>query len=317
MLREIQALKAHWIVRMIINKGNSWADLMWLEIQRIARTYNVHDPTSFESWPKKMRKKKENSNSLMEEIIQSWNACSIKLLEINNITMWSFKNSELKPLTLLTVKQLYKCLDKEPNQIGMNKYWSFTEKEWLGKWDFLSKASYLSPKDKQLRFQINQGKLWCGKNRESKEYPITTCPICNENEETVDHPLTTTCKETKSFFQLFQTKWKLWTKRYWEEDEWNKDWISDKYINKIQLDLAMTTAKRIIWYNYTRTLHGSVPFNSMELYIKWLSVMKYRIEGIIGNINHKKQDIEGWNLQNSWAQYSEDRWESLPNVFIL
>jgi hypothetical protein len=62
--REIHALKAHWIVRMLNNRGDSWAELMWMELQNTAKKNNVKEPTSSKSWPSLF-----NVNSLMEDII--------------------------------------------------------------------------------------------------------------------------------------------------------------------------------------------------------------------------------------------------------
>ncbi len=197
-IREIQALKARWIVRMLRNKGDSWADLMWMEFQRIAKRKNVKKPLKSESWPKNL-----DVHSIMKDAIRCWNKCNIQIEFSNGEPKWIGSDGKQQPLASLTVKMLYNKLNKTPDTIGKNKFWfQVSDKGWMERWVYLATAKHLGPKDRQMRFKIQQAKLWCGSNRQSKEFPNPKCPICKTLEQEVDHAVTTNCKFTKQFVQV-------------------------------------------------------------------------------------------------------------------
>jgi hypothetical protein len=315
-LLEIQALKAHWMVRMLANRGQSWADLMWMEFESIAKKYNIKNPMKAKSWKTSDLEVK----SIMEDVIKCWIKCNIRIeTDDNEELKWVAEDGSLKSLSLLRVKTLYKRLSKKGDELGKNKFWiNITDNEWKARWEYFANQKHLGPLDKQLRFRIHQAKLWCGTNRGSKQAPNPKCPVCGELEMEVDHALTTKCGFTKAFFLQLQRKWKGWTGNLWSESKWNSDWIKESTSHRNQMDLVMTTAKRIIWHNYTNAIFTGSSIGLVGLASKCMGALRYKIKASTWMCNSTEdKNIDGWDLAGIWASFEDDHWTIIEDSFTL
>ena len=126
--------------------------------------------------------------------------------------------------------------------------WINNEIPWKLRWKYLRQAEFLSPKDREFKHRLWIGKLWTGVNRVSTLYPDYICPVCLFAEDGRNHPIELECKYTKKLFKWFRRTWKHWTGRKITKEEWIYDWPSnsENYCN--QLDFAMTSLKKKIWY---------------------------------------------------------------------
>ena len=318
-LVEIQALKAHWMVRMLANKNNdeSWAQLMWLDFNQVAKQYKVKNPKDNQAW------KSVNIQvyTLMEDIIKCWIQCNVMIVEeANNELKWIAEDGTHKSLAQLTVKALYNRL-KTP-KVAKNKAWEeITVEEWKTRWLFIAGVKHLAPRDRQLRFRIQQSKLWCGPNRGSTHQPIPICPICNRQETETDHPLTTECCLTNVVFKSLSQLWLEWTGNIWNEEEWNRDWIDVSTPHRNQLDMMMITAKRFIYHNYLQVVHNEVvPMDAIGMLAKTLGTMRYKIKAITWMCNSTEdQNIDGWDLQGNWALFDieSNKWIAIEDSLAL
>ena len=144
------------------------------------------------------------------------------------------------------------------------------------------------------------------------------CPVCNESESEVDHALTTKCGFTKAFFMQLQHKWKEWTGRHWNDNNWNSDWIEESTPHRNQLDLMMTTAKRLPWHNYTNAIFTDTSIGLDGLSSKFMGALRYKVKACtwISN-NTEDKHIDGWDLKGIWAQFENDQWTIIEDSFTL
>jgi len=319
-LLEIQALKAHWMVRMLINKrnGESWAQLMWMEFKRVSEKYRVKKPKAIGSW----KSVNIHVKSLMEDIIKCWVQCGINVVkEDHKERKWISEDGTHKPLKQLTVKVLYTQLLKKNTATKKKKLTDITEAEWKERWLYLDGAKHLGPRDKQIRFRIQQGKLWCGPNRSSKNRLYPVCPICKCVEVRKDHAVSTECGLTQVMFIMLAQKWLEWSSNNLDIDEWNNDWIAKSTPFRNQKDMVITTAKRTLYFNYLQVVHQKIPsIETNGLIAIIMSALKYKIKAAAWMGNTKgSQNMDGWDLQGNWALFDieSNKWMAIDDSFAL
>jgi len=322
---EIEALKAHWMVRMLDsnNKDDSWTRLMWLQFDNVAKKYRVKDPRNFSSWDRTVIK----VGSLMEDIIRCWLLCKVELVDGENGIEWLASDGSQQKLNTLSVKILYNNLKshyQRKNQTdgkAKNRNWAgITDEEWLEHWKFLADAKHLTPRDQQVRFRIQQSKLWAGINRAGYKCPPPKCPICGVQENKTNHPVSLECGLASAVFNALDQKWLEWTNTHINKLDWELDWVSKSTPHQDQLDLMLTTAKRILYYNYTQILHDSPEMDWMELMAKLFGSLRYRIKATIWICNRSRDKrMNGWDLQGNWAllDIESNKWEAVEDSFSL
>jgi hypothetical protein len=283
----------------------------------VAKQYKVKNPKDNQSW----KSANIQVHTLMEDIIKCWIQCNINIVEVDNTELkWLSEDGTYKSLEQLTVKVLYNKL--RTHTVAKNKTWiGITAEDWKTQWIFLAGVKHLTPRDRQLRFQIQQSKLWCGPNRGSKQNQIPTCPICNQLETETDHPLTTKCCLTNIVFKSLSQHWLEWTGNIWNENEWNRDWIDVSTPHRNQLDMMMTTAKRLIYHNYLQVIHNELDsIDANGLLAKTMGTMRYKIKATVWMCNNtEEQNIDGWDLQGNWALFDikSNKWMAIEDSLAL
>ena len=81
--------------------------------------------------------------------------------------------------------------------------------------------------------------------------------------------------------------------------------------------MVMTTAKRLLWYNYTNTIHNGTSIDLNGIMAKWLSVIKHKVKAFTWMYNRSKEDsIDDWDLKGSWAKLENNEWTIIENFFF-
>ena len=130
---------------------------------------------------------------------------------------------------------------------------------------------------------------------QSKEFPNPTCPICGSLETAVDHAVTTSCTFAKSALRKVQLHWWIWTSNDLLDVDWNMDWIPKNTPYRDQLDMVMTTAKRIVWHNYTESVFKQSSIDLDGFVAKWMVAVKRKVKAFTWMCNNRRMGPQ-WKM---------------------
>ena len=301
-VEEVEALKAHWIVRLLRYPAASWARILTSELCILAKKHKIKNVLGGK-WPQEAR-----SESLLGEIIYCWSKVNIQMVWYGGTHWWKNSNGDWKSIQSLSVKELYRKLNPNYQEVVSLKIMPLLdEMETLTRWKWLAQADHIAPKDKELKMKIWTFKLWTGYNRVSKLYPSMICPVCGTLETDINHPVNS-CLLVPLLLYKIRQRWFTWTNQMWLMKWWTEDWIDLKQPFHTQLDTAMTLAKQALWNNYTAVVHNSPPLSASTLFELWLNMLKFTVTSKIWKLNMQRQtqDPEKWNLNNTWATFSTE-----------
>ena len=186
----------------------------------MANKCNIQRPFN-DKWPCEVI-----NENLLGECIYYWSLLDIKLAWNNesNSYEWTLDNKNFG-LKLLTVKTQYLLLSGPlSHQIvedNLKNKWIRNTIIWKKRWLHLDNIYYLLPKEKEFKYRLWLGKLWCSMNRVSFQYPDGFCPFCGMSELTErNHFLSLNCKKIKHFWKYFKATWFYWTTEKCKKNIW-------------------------------------------------------------------------------------------------
>jgi hypothetical protein len=168
---QMQALKTHWIVRLLKDPDETWSKLFDLKLQHMAYLFDIQNVFT-DKWPIGVQ-----SQGVVGQAIYIWSTLPIQEITIKNkqtLALLTQKGKQI-PIEEITVSLLYQTLmGKELTQYVVESSrnpWIDNEILWKTRWKFLRKAEFFTPKDREFKHRLWIGKLWTGTNRLSTLYP--------------------------------------------------------------------------------------------------------------------------------------------------
>jgi hypothetical protein len=138
----MQALKAHWIVRLFIDPNETWSKLFILKLEKLAYIFDVNNIFT-DKWPLGVQ-----SQGVVGQAIYYWSILPIQEVTINNEQTLALITTmgEQIPIKKITVSTLYQALmGKELTQFVVESKrnpWINNQIPWKLRWKYLRHASF-------------------------------------------------------------------------------------------------------------------------------------------------------------------------------